>query len=540
MSKLQQHVRKGASSLLGLLAMGFMADAHAQSGGDAVAIGDIQGAETSNVLADGSLQITMSNGFTINIPPSQFYIANGEIYISQGAMALNGLVAGATTGLPFGTVVLGVGAVGAGVAAAVAASSDKDSKSGSGGDGDGDGGTDGEGDGDSGSTANRSPVMAGESIVTINENQLKAYQISATDADKDTLTYSISGTDAALFNVNASTGEVTFKEHPDYEAPNDGNEDGIYIVKVTASDGTKSASKTVSIVVKNANDAPDFTSSDAVSVAENQTLAYQAVTEDREDDDITYSLSGADASKFLINQNTGEVTFKTAPDYESDSGNTYQIIVSADDGTNTTTQDVTITVTDVDEAPEISTAASVDSAEGQTSVVTIAAEDPEGEDLTYSITGGADETKFAIDSATGELTFLSAPDFETPGSAANSNAYSVTITVSDGEKDSTLDLTVNVTNVADPSSVPSTPADADGFAADAAALTSLTEAGSVDLNVFEDDPEAIAALVASIPSTEPAPDHSDNDLGMMLVTDDVMELSMQQMVDSDHSDMLTA
>ncbi|WP_160739673.1 cadherin domain-containing protein [Altericroceibacterium indicum] len=514
-----------------------MADAHAQTGGEAVAIGDIQGAETSNVLADGSLQITMSNGFTINIPPSQFYIANGEIYISQGAMALNGLVAGATTGLPFGTVVLGVGAVGAGVAAAVAASSDKDSKSGS--DGDGNGG-DGKGDGDGGNTANRSPVLAGESIVTVDENQLKAYQISATDADKDTLTYSISGTDAALFNVNASTGEVTFKEKPDYEAPNDGNEDGIYIVKVTASDGTKSASKSVSIVVKNANDAPEFTSSDAVSVEENQTLAYQAVTEDREDDNITYSLSGTDASKFLINQTTGEVTFKTAPDYESDPGKTYQITVSADDGTHTTTQDVTITVTDVDEAPVISTAASVDAAEEQTSVVTISAEDPEGKDLTYSITGGADSGKFTIDSATGELNFQSAPDYETPGAADGSNAYQVTITVSDGVEDSTLDLTVNVTNVADPSNMPSTPANADDFTEDSIALTSLVDAGAVDLNIFEDDPDTIAALAASVPTGEWAEDHSQTDPGMMLVADDVLELSLQQMAESDHSDMLAA
>ena len=99
---------------------------------------------------------------------------------------------------------------------------------------------------------------------------------------------------------------------------------------------------------------------------------------------------------------------------------------------------------------------------------------------------------------------------------------------------------MNVTDVTESSSVPSTPADANGIAADSTALTSLTEAGSVDLNVFEDDPDAIAVLVASVPSIESAPEHPDNDLGMMLAADDVMELSIQQMVDSDHSDILIA
>ena len=75
------------------------------------------------------------------------------------------------------------------------------------------------------------------------ENQTPAYTASATDADAGTtLTYSLSGTDAALFNIDAATGAVTFKAAPNFEAPADADGDNVYDIVVTASDGTNSRS----------------------------------------------------------------------------------------------------------------------------------------------------------------------------------------------------------------------------------------------------------------------------------------------------------
>ena len=83
-------------------------------------------------------------------------------------------------------------------------------------------------------------------------------------------------------------------------------------------------------------------------------MVYTAVASDVDQGaTLTYSLSGTDADKFNINTSTGEVTFKASPNYEApaDSGgnNVYDIVVSASDGTNITTQAVAITVTDVSE-----------------------------------------------------------------------------------------------------------------------------------------------------------------------------------------------
>ena len=52
-------------------------------------------------------------------------------------------------------------------------------------------------------------------------------------------------------------------------------------------------------------------------------------------------------------------------------------------------------------------------------------------------------------SSEGVLAFASAPGRETPGSAASSNAYSVTVTATDGGSNTPTDVTINVADVND-------------------------------------------------------------------------------------------
>ena len=77
--------------------------------------------------------------------------------------------------------------------------------------------------------------------------------------------------------------------------------------------------------------------------------------------------------------------------------------------------------------------AAVSVPENTTAVTTVTATDPDpGTTLTYAISGGADAAKFAINNATGVLTFVTPPDFENPASAAGTNVYQVTVQASDG------------------------------------------------------------------------------------------------------------
>ncbi|MFN9095273.1 MAG: FG-GAP-like repeat-containing protein, partial [Alphaproteobacteria bacterium] len=106
---------------------------------------------------------------------------------------------------------------------------------------------------------------------------------------------------------------------------------------------------TVSVTAE--NDAPRITSGATASFAENGTgTAYQAVGSDPEGATTIWTLGGADAGRFNISS-TGAVTFKAAPNFEAptDAGgnNVYDIIVTASDGTLSSSQNVAITVTDV-------------------------------------------------------------------------------------------------------------------------------------------------------------------------------------------------
>jgi VCBS repeat-containing protein len=95
-------------------------------------------------------------------------------------------------------------------------------------------------------------------------------------------------------------------------------------------------------------------------------------------------------------------------------------------------------------------AASISAPENSTAVTDVDATDADaGSTLLYSISGGADATKFSINATSGLLSFVSAPDFETPTDIGGDNVYDVVVQVSDGSLADTQALAVSVTNVAE-------------------------------------------------------------------------------------------
>ena len=171
-----------------------------------------------------------------------------------------------------------------------------------------------------------------------------------------------------------------------------------------------------------------------------------------------------DGGKFDINSSTGELTFEDPPNFEmpTDVGdtagnNTYVVTVKVTDGGSPTmsdTHEVTVTVTTVNEAPEITTSATTAFvAENSTSVLTLAASDVDASTtLVWSVEPADDGGKFDIASSTGELTFEDPPNFEMPtdvGDTAGNNTYVVTVKVQDDGSPALNDthtVTVTVTN----------------------------------------------------------------------------------------------
>ena len=304
----------------------------------------------------------------------------------------------------------------------------------------------------------RGLMIASAAQISVGENGLAAATVSATDA---TATFAITGgADAAFFTVDTSTGALSFVAAPDFEAPADAGADNVYEVEVTAGAAGQTALQTLLVGVRNVNEGAVFTAS-AFVAPENGTAAGTVVAADAEGDPVTYSITGgADYGKFSINAQTGALSFVTAPNFEApaDVGQdrTYDIVVRATDGDIATAGAVSITISNVNEGATIwsnggGATAAFSHAENQLLATTVVTGDnPTGTTITYSISGGSDASKFSINSSTGALSFLAAPNFESPSDLNRNNVYEVTVRASDGTVHDTQALAITVTNVNEP------------------------------------------------------------------------------------------
>jgi hypothetical protein len=96
-------------------------------------------------------------------------------------------------------------------------------------------------------------------------------------------------------------------------------------------------------------------------------------------------------------------------------------------------------------APILTDPGAITLLEGGTAVATIAGTDSENDSLTFALSSGDDESLFSM-SSSGELSFITAPDFEMPSDAGGNNVYEVTVQVSDGALSDAQALTITITD----------------------------------------------------------------------------------------------
>ena len=87
---------------------------------------------------------------------------------------------------------------------------------------------------------------------------------------------------------------------------------------------------------------------------------------------------------------------------------------------------------------------SVSVIENQTTAFTVDATDPNGDTLSYSLSG--DDAILLSISNQGVVTFNTAPDFENPSDSDTNNVYKITVTVSDGSLNANANFEITVTN----------------------------------------------------------------------------------------------
>ena len=174
---------------------------------------------------------------------------------------------------------------------------------------------------------------------------------------------------------------------------------------------------------------------------------------------LTYSLSGSDAGSFSITSDTaandagrgGQISVKSGVKLDHETKPSYMVRVTATDPDNLSASiDVTIMVTDMNEAPEVTGDGEIDYAEnGTRSLETFRAVDPEGRMIYWSLlrtipqpapivdgtalqdTDIEDADDFSI-SAGGVLSFNIPPDHEGADDEGTDNEYKIVVVASDG------------------------------------------------------------------------------------------------------------
>ena len=325
------------------------------------------------------------------------------------------------------------------------------------------------------------------------------------------------GGDGDFFDID-DDGVLTFKVPPDYEDPADENGDNEYSFSIMSYDSNPpngdSPGQTffnVTVIVTNLED-PDppamtITGPDSVDYPEDRTDAvatYEVTNAGNNGAD--WTLSGDDAGDFAISN--GVLTFETAPDREApadaDENNVYLVTVEASAGRNTAELPVTVTVTEVNEAPAFPDGPGTRSIPENTQSdqpigEPVTANDPEGDNLKYSL-GGQDAESFKIDPSTGQLMTKDPLDHE------EKDTYTVDVSVSEDDGNSGPKDVRGLKSLRDVPGVRSP----DAQAADSTTITITVEdqneppevAGLVNVDYPEKDTADVATYTASDPEEE--------------------------------------
>ena len=324
-------------------------------------------------------------------------------------------------------------------------------------------GTDGAGDG----------IMMGYKKVTVNVTDVEETETVTLSAQQGQVGVELTATYNDLDRERPSTAILMWQWHlggpisdPTTDATYTPANPGTHRVEAsyTKSDGSKkTVSATISVRAAPANNAaPVFPSgSDARSVDENSppgtNVGNPVKANDTGGDRSHYTLTGSEL--FEIDPATGQITVAPRAMLDADGGtSSYDVTVTATDpagATNTNPLMVTITINNVNEAPEITggvtkiskveddAGVATDADDVKTVSTYTATDDDQTAEVEWSVSG-TDAADFEIGNETanrGQLTFKEAPNYEMPADSNRDNMYMVTVVATDAGVDSKNKMT---------------------------------------------------------------------------------------------------
>ena len=281
---------------------------------------------------------------------------------------------------------------------------------------------------------NQAPVVAPVATTSLDEDATSTVQVTASDVDvvggvADELSYSLSGTVPGFASIDAD-GLISF-------TPGEADGPGTFTFDVLVSDGDIATTVPVTVVVNEVNVAPTLAPIDDATVNEGDELTFVAVGSDTDTpvQNLSYSLTGDVPAGATIDPTSGVFSFTPS---ETQGGNNFTFSVVVSDGIATGTEELTVTVGEVNDAPVLAPIANQSVVEGDTLNLFAVGSDADlpAQTLAYSLTSAA-VTNASLNSTTGEFTF--SPD-ETQGGST----FTFDVQVSDGTLTAAQSFTVTV------------------------------------------------------------------------------------------------
>ncbi len=292
-------------------------------------------------------------------------------------------------------------------------------------------------------------TFTSSATVNLNENFTGVFHtITARDIDGDTITYQIDSAtqDGSLFSINSITGGLNIISAANFES----NKKQYSLNIIATANGAQTQQQLIVNVQNIPEGGPSFVSPSVFSVNENYNInqaAFRISASDPDLDNVTYQLiSGAllDSNNFTINSITGEVFFSATPDYETKT--TYMIkVVALAGGQSSSEQTITLNINNLDDnAPVIISPSSVfydENTPTSLAAYQAIATDADGGTITYGIDPSFDSPKFSINSVSGEIFFISSPNYE------EKNEYRLNVFTQSGKDKENKTVAIFINNI---------------------------------------------------------------------------------------------
>ena len=259
----------------------------------------------------------------------------------------------------------------------------------------------------------------------------------ATFADVDSgdaLTVTVTESNAGVVTITTSASGVSVSAIA--------NRNGRTTLNISVSDGTLSSTAQVVVDVTPVNDPPVLSvSTNALALAEDFATAVVIGTTRSDIDNDTLTLTVVESTTGVVTVTTSSSGVSVAAINNANGATTLTIILS--DGTTSTSAQVSVTVTAVNDPPTLSVstnALTLNEDFATTEVITVTSNDVDGDTLTLTV----------AESTTGVVTVTTTVSGVQVASIFNANGRTIlTITLSDGSVDTTAQVAVIVNAVND-------------------------------------------------------------------------------------------